>query len=705
MPFQISPGVNVTEFDLTTVVPAVSSSVGALAGIMNWGPVGERRLIDSEASLVATFGRPSSNNAETFFAGANFLLAAPAFVVRAANTTSLTPTIGALSAIANVGSVSNVAAATVKNNNAFPALQGTFDSNILYVAKYPGAYGNSLRVSVCDSQNAFSSVLLANGAASDLALSVSANLAVDIGSSNVTLAVTQFGPGSAADANTYAHALTANLAVGDVLSLGNSSIGVQTVKIVTIGAVSPNTSGAYATLTIEDPYRLATAFSTNSSVNSTIKRTWEFASVLGQAPQQSDYVANFGNTSAIDTMHVVVVDEGGKFTGTPGAVLETYVGVSRATDAKTISGAGNYYQDLINNGSRYIWVANDRSGAESNTAALISTSTNLSALDLDFVSGTDGYTEATAPLSVLADGFDLFKSAEDVDVSLVIQGKPMGGSITSDGITVTKFQLANYIIDNITSVRKDCIALITPPDEIITSNPGNEAVATKAWGDAVSFSTYAALDSGYKYTYDRYNNVYRYVPSNGDIAALCAMTDKTRDPWWSPAGFNRGHLKNVIKLRWNPRQADRDLIYPAAINPLVTFPGQGTVLYGDRTHTTNPSAFDRINVRRLFIILEKAIATAAKFSLFEFNDAFTQAQFRNMVNPYLRDIKGRRGITDFLVVCDGTNNTPQVIDANQFVGSIYIKPNRSINYISLNFVAVGTGVQFSEIVSSAGIGA
>jgi len=225
-----------------------------------------------------------------------------------------------------------------------------------------------------------------------------------------------------------------------------------------------------------------------------------------------------------------------------------------------------------------------------------------------------------------------------------------------------------------------------------------EADTLVAWRDAISDSSYAVMDSGYKYQYDRYNDIYRWIPLNGDIAGLCARTDQTNDAWWSPAGFNRGQIKNVIKLAYNPRKAERDILYPNGINPVVAFPGQGTILYGDKTLQAKPSAFDRINVRRLFIVLEKAISRAAKYSLFEFNDSFTRAQFKNLVVPYLRSVQGRRGITDFLVVCDDTNNTPQIIDSNQFVGDIYIKPARSINFIQLNFIAVGTGVQFSEVV-------
>jgi len=292
----------------------------------------------------------------------------------------------------------------------------------------------------------------------------------------------------------------------------------------------------------------------------------------------------------------------------------------------------------------------------------------------------------------------LFGSTEDVDISMVLQGRPIGGTTAINGETITNYQLANYLIDNLAETRKDCIVLISPDKDKVINNNGNEATSLRNWRGAIHSSSYAVMDSGYKYMYDRYNDVYRWIPMNGDIAGLCVPTDNTNDAWWSPAGFNRGQIKNVVKLAYNPKQADRDLLYSNNINPVVTFPGQGTVLYGDKTLTSKPSSFDRINVRRLFIVLEKAISVAAKSSLFEFNDAFTRAQFKNLVNPYLRNIKGRRGITDFLVVCDETNNTGEVIDRNEFVGDIYIKPARSINFIQLNFVAVRSGVQFSEVV-------
>ena len=232
------------------------------------------------------------------------------------------------------------------------------------------------------------------------------------------------------------------------------------------------------------------------------------------------------------------------------------------------------------------------------------------------------------------------------------------------------------------------------------SDPISQTVNVKGFADSLSSSSYAVIDSGYKYQYDKYNDVYRHVPLNGDIAGLCARTDNVADPWYSPGGFNRGQIRGAVKLAFNPNQTQRDELYKARVNPVVTFPGQGTVLFGDKTAQAKPSAFDRINVRRLFIVLEKAIATAAKFQLFEFNDEFTRAGFRNLVEPFLRDVQGRRGITDFAVVCDDTNNTGEVIDRNEFRADIFIKPARSINFITLNFVATRTGVAFSEVAGA-----
>jgi phage tail sheath protein FI len=274
------------------------------------------------------------------------------------------------------------------------------------------------------------------------------------------------------------------------------------------------------------------------------------------------------------------------------------------------------------------------------------------------------------------------------DISLI----PLGKASTT---------LATAVINNVAEVRKDCVVFVSPQNvtsgDIITGSGSDAVEALVDYRLLLPSSSYAVLDSGYKYQYDRYNDKYRYVPLNGDVAGLCARTDYTNDAWWSPGGLNRGQVKNVVKLAVNPGKTERDNLYKKGVNPVVTFPGEGTVLFGDKTLLAKPSAFDRINVRRLFIVLEKAIATAAKYQLFEFNDSFTRAQFKNLVEPFLRDVQGRRGIIDYRVKCDDSNNTGEVIDRNEFVADIFIKPNRSINFISLNFVAARSSVSFEEI--------
>ena len=390
-------------------------------------------------------------------------------------------------------------------------------------------------------------------------------------------------------------------------------------------------------------------------------------------------------------MHIAVVDEDGLFTGIAGTVLEIFPNISKALGAKSENGTDIYYRSHINQNSRYIYWAAPLSGITNIGKSYVIPNINFSAGTCSVVNdslyyGRDGALPRAADY---INGYNLFKNAEEVDVSLILGG----GQATST--------VPIHIINNIVEYRKDCIAVFSPRYADVVNNSG---YAGSEVDDIVQFrnllpsTSYAVLDSGWKYQYDKYADVYRYVPANGDTAGTMVRTDIERDPWWSPAGYNRGQIKNVIKMAYNPNKTDRDQLYKRGINPIVTFPGEGTILFGDKTLLTKPSAFDRINVRRLFIVLEKAIATASKYTLFEFNDAFTRAQFKAMVEPFLRDVQGRRGITDFRVVCDETNNTPEVIDRNEFIGDIYIKPARSINFIQLNFVAVRTGVDFTEIV-------
>jgi len=655
MPFQLSPGVAVVEKDFTSIVPAVATSIGAFAGAFGWGPVMEPTTVSSENELVRRFGKPTDSNADSFFTAANFLSYTNNLLLVRADATNLK------------NAVSSGTAVKIKNNetylSSYASGQGTVGE---WASKYPGTLGNSLLVSM-------------------------------------------------ADADTFS--------------------------------------------------------------------TWTYRDNFDAAPGTSDYARLNNFTIANDELHIIVIDEDGLLTGTVGTVLEKFSFVSKASDAKKSDGTNNYYKDVINSRSQYIYwmdatttvaatgsVWGTSFASVSNTTvvgAVIAstsggftcTSASLAVGDKVIITGTlggtgtiTGYTSGTvykvsavtgtapavtaftlttlggaalvttagtptgltytdspffksmsaAVTSSLIGGADdfaptdsdkqnafaLFANAELFDISLIMLGKASAATAT-------------YVINNVAEVRLDCVAFVSPQDttsgDVIIGSDSTASTAITTYRDALPSTSYAVMDSGYKYQYDRYNDKYRYIPLNGDVAGLCARTDYTNDPWFSPGGLNRGQIKNVVKLAFNPNKTLRDTLYKKGVNPVVTFPGEGTVLFGDKTLLAKPSAFDRINVRRLFIVMEKAIATAAKFQLFEFNDGFTRAQFKNLVEPFLRDVQGRRGITDFVVKCDESNNTGEVIDRNEFVADIFVKPNRSINFITLNFVAARSAINFSEI--------
>ncbi len=641
MAFQVSPGVNVSEIDLSTVVPAVSTTEGALAGVFKWGPVNERVLIDSEETLVNRFHKPDGNlNPETFFTAASFLAYGNKLYVNRVIS----------SAAKNAVSNGSSAAVLVKNADFIDSVSLT--SNDHFVARYPGALGNSLQVSVCRSAN-------------DYLESSTGTLTIAAGNNIATTSQNETTSGGTSLVN-----------IGDKIKFGNSTVGIAYLEV---------TAANSTTLTFKDNYTGAVDLSTVA-----FDRYWKYWDQVRAAPGTSTYVNDKGGAG--DEIHVVVSDEDGDITGTKGQILEVYEGLSRATDAKTESGEDNWWINVIKSQSNYIWAKNAYGLAANTTAAASSALTTDNAIYDSLKLGVDSAAEGSMSLADISAGYDFFKSAEDVDISLILQGKALGGTADSG--------VAKYIIDNICEDRKDCVLFASPAYADVVNNIGGERDAIIAFRNALTNSSYAIMDSGYKYAYDKYNDVYRYVPLNGDIAGLAVRSDELRDAWFSPAGYNRGAIKNVVKLPYNPKKADRDILYQNDINPVVTFPGQGTILFGDKTLLGKPSAFDRLNVRRLFIVLEKAISTAAKFTLFEFNDSFTRSQFKNLVEPFLRDIQGRRGIQDFKVVCDETNNTGEVIDRNEFVGDIYIKPSRSINFIQLNFVAVRSGVEFSEIVGN-----
>jgi len=681
MSFQLSPGVQVQEIDLTTVIPSVSTTDAAIGGVFRWGPVEKATLVTTEDELVAEYGQPTADNAETFFTAASFLAYSNSLYVSRAYEEGRS-----YNAVASTQSVSNTELdqSVVKNEDYYDTI-ASFPSGIEWVAKYPGELGNSLKISVCDSADAFQQIIDLTALEAN---TIDESISFLVGSNTATVSISH----DAANADVSLEAANSavnSLQEGDVVRAGNSSIGYQFLEVtnVTSPAQVPGSPDGESVFIISFEDRLTLAANVSSS---SIERRWKHANLVDLAPGQSTYQSEQGNTSAQDELHVVVSDEDGKITGVPGTILEVFEALSRATDAKNEDGGSNYYADVINSGSSFVWFANDRAGAESATAQLLESSSNDLPFEVSFDQGADTSAEDAIPPSSVMLAYNQFKSSEDFDISLILAGKARGGNYGE--------QVSNYIIDNIAEFRKDCIVLLSPPREDVVNNALDIEDDIVQFRNAVRSTSYAVMDSGYKYMYDKYNDIYRWIPLNGDIGGLCARTDDERDAWFSPAGFNRGQIRNIVKLAWNPKQAERDVLYKNGINPVVNFPGQGIIMFGDKTLLSKPSAFDRINVRRLFIVLEKAIARASQSTLFEFNDEFTRSSFVNLVTPFLRGVQGRRGITDFAVICDETNNTGEVIDRNEFVGDIYIKPARAINFIRLNFVAVRSGVEFSEVI-------
>ena len=698
MPFQVSPGVAVVEKDLSLVIPQIAASIGATAGFFRWGPVEQPITIANEGDLANTFGKPvgvSDFIARSFFTAANFLSYSNNMVVVRAvpTTTSISDAKNALT--------EDVAAMVIKNSDDYVGNFASYTTtNVAFAAKYPGSIGNTLKFSVCDADS----------------FNTTATGTIAAAQSSTALTIT--GGALTTQAVVGSKVLFWSAAAGTGTLLGQSTIVSITSATAATLSSNPNIASGIVSITFR----------------------WEYYDEFVSAPGTSTYLVSQGLASAKDEVHAVVVDRLGQFTGVQGAVLEKYTAVSKAADAVLTDGTTNYLKTVINRSSDYIWVLKDLddvittgaapySSADLNTASAADFGVNVATLGMGSNTvfktfkrpytanfgysltqtsgalalmstgdGVDGYTisdnaHTAAVKSGLQSAFGLFANTENIDVGLIAVGE-------------VESVIAKYVINSVAEIRKDCLVFISAVKDsgsaltIVTKSSDFQGLVDyriAATNSANVSTSYATMDSGYKYQYDKYNDKYIYVPLNGDIAGLCARTDFTADPWYSPGGYNRGVIKNVVKLSYNPSQTERDTLYKNGINPVATFPGQGTVLFGDKTMLSKPSAFDRINVRRLFIVLEKSISTAAKFQLFEFNDTFTRAQFRNLVEPFLRDVQGRRGIYDFRVVCDETNNTGEIIDTNQFVADIFIKPARSINFITLNFIAARTSVSFEEI--------
>ena len=635
MAFQVSPGVLVQEKDLTNVIPAVATSIGAIAGDFTKGPTDEIVSISSEKDLVETFGKPTATNFEHFFSASSFLQYGNSLrVVRTSGSGLLNAT--------ESGSGLLINNTTHYQDN---YADGSA-SNGLWGARTAGSWGNNLKISSCPSATVYEETAKTAINQADCA----------VGDTTVTI-----------DS-------ASGLSVGDIVNFAES--GGYEYRITAINSL---------VLTIVRHPSGVGGLHTAVADNAAVRRRWQYYDLVSAAPGTSPYTTDRGGSN--DEIHVVVLDETGDITGKAGDVLEVYDSVSKASDAKTPQGDDNYYPNVIFNRSKYVyWLDHNSGGTNWGVGGTGTTFTAVTAVsNVSLASGNNGTAGTTAQLKT---AYEKYTDAETVDVNLIIAGK---GDATH--------------IDNLVTIaesRKDCVVFASPErsDVVNIANSETQTNNVKGFFDAITSSSYLVFDSGYKYTYDKYNDVFRFVPLNGDIAGLAARTDLIADSWFSPAGFSRGVIRGAVKLAYNPTKTQRDTLYRARVNPVTTFPGQGTVLFGDKTALSAPSAFDRINVRRLFITLEKAISTASKFQLFEFNDEFTRAQFRNLVEPFLRDVQGRRGITDFLVVCDETNNTGDVIDRNEFRADIFVKPTRSINFITLQFIATRTGVAFEEVIGA-----
>jgi phage tail sheath protein FI len=725
MAFYLSPGVNVVERDLTNIIPAVSTSTGAFAGVFQWGPVLDPITINSENVLVQRFGKPNDSTFQSFYTAANFLsysnnlIVSRAAVAGAKN--AVVNTTGALVSatvsnpgtgftnipVVTVSSGTGVATATLKvvsatvssgQGGADYALNDVFTVNIgsgseatFRVTTVNAGAVTGIEIVSAGNYNNIAAVSLANVAT--LTDDGGSGLQVDLvlGLNTVTVSGGNYTVAPTLDAN-GSNGGSGSSITGVTIASTGVTINNATAYLDSVYDTGGGTAGEWIA---KYPGTLGNSIGVSIADADTYDEDWEvtlpngnvisFFGEFDSAPGTSSYVSSANGSN--DELHVVVYDTLGTWTGIPGTILEKYAFVSKASDAKKSDGANNYYKNAINSASQYVWWADhDAEGTNWGTPAEDKDFDTLTtAKDYQLTGGVDAFNASDAELIA---AFDLFANDELYDISLIPVGK------ASDTV-------AEYVINNVAEVRKDCVAFVSPQNvstgEVIIGS-GNDAVnALNAYRNNLPSSSYAFLDSGYKYQYDRYNDKYRWVPLNGDIAGLCARTDNTNDPWWSPGGLNRGQIKSVVRLAVNPTKTDRDNLYKNGVNPVVSFPGQGVVLFGDKTLLARPSAFDRINVRRLFIVLEKAIATAAKFQLFEFNDAFTRAQFKALVEPFLRDVQGRRGVVDFRVKCDETNNTGEVIDRNEFVADIFIKPNRSINFITLNFIAARSAVSFEEI--------
>ena len=730
MAFTVSPGVVTREIDVTTIVPETGTTAGAFAGAFRWGPLDKIVNVSSEDLLVENFQKPDSSTYLSFFTAANFLAYGQNLnVVRVANSQAYNATTDAANTVLIKSDESYY-------NTYYTEFGGSGPSDNFgeFAAKFAGELGNSLKVGLCGADIAQADLTgtmtitfagtegTVTGTSTALTSELQVNdviknsaaaeyYLVTAIASDTSMTVQSSGNTDITGTPSFVRMKSSHFEEPSTCVLGTVQVSDSARKVMTgtgtyfdvqLNAGDKVTINGethkVASITSNTSATLDTAISPSSTAISgsvAWSREWEFASVFDYAPTTSDFATRRGVTQ--DEVHVVVVDEDGEWTGVKGTVLETFPALSVASDAKSEDGSALYYKEAINRQSKYIWwmkhptstgadtAPNTASwGSSANSASKPAFTQNRINVTKSMTGGAYGQTLTDA---ITITGFDKFKSSEDIDISLIL-----AGSCSST--------VASYLISNIAEVRKDCMVFISPEQSDVVNNDGGEVTAINDFRNLLPSTSYAVIDSGWKYQYDKHNDTFRYIPLNPDVAGLVVRTTLERDFFFSPAGFNRGQVKNVARLAWNPNKTERDNLYKNGVNPVVSFSGQGTLLFGDKTLLSKPSAFDRINVRRLFITLEKSIANFAQFSMFEFNDDFTRSQFTSAVEPFLRDIQGRGGIQDFAVICDESNNTQEVIDRNEFIGSIFVKPTKSINFILLNFVAVRSGVEFEEVVNA-----
>ena len=725
MPLNLaSPGIVVREVDLTIgrVDPA-SGSIGALVAPFEKGPVDEPQLIESEEDLLQTFGQPYSvdKHYEHWLVASSYLAYGGTMqVVRADDYTTLTG-VGLKNAF--VGAATSI---RIKSNTHYNQLgyDENAITNVTVAAKNPGTWANGIKVAIIDGK-ADQILTVASGNTTVVGTAVTQTIAKTIGSATGTSTLDGYLKGvvtGSTDTTLEVKVVSHVSAAGTETNVDYQQNGVYTFDAS--GTVGLTTAGGAVTFSGADKAYTAQQdwFEQQDITLSVGKLEWD---QLADAPGTSAYAAARGGRN--DEVHVVVIDDKGTVTGNAGTILEKHLNLSKAKDGEYSVGSTSYWRKYLATNSKYIYGGGAPAGITT-TGWSTSSSNTLDAdsgwdQDVDSVNfGASGVVTGTlgggtnygdktdlttsgalhSGLDDIISGYTLFENTEETEVDFILMGSANYAKETAQA-------LAEKVIA-VAEARKDAVAFVSPyrqaflndsaAGSVTVSNIDQMTTNVVGFYAPISSTTYGVFDSGYKYMYDRFNNVFRYIPLNGDIAGTCARTDIEQFPWFSPAGTARGPILNSVKLIYNPGKKQRDILYSNRINPVILSPGAGIILFGDKTGFGKSSAFDRINVRRLFIYLEDAIKAAAKDQLFEFNDELTRTNFVNIVEPFLRDVQSKRGIFDFVVVCDETNNTAAVIDNNEFVADIFIKPARSINFIGLTFVATRTGVAFEEVIGS-----